>query len=117
MTIQWFSGRMAKAKREIEEKLNLVDLVIELVDARVPLSSQNPMIQEVIQNKPKLILMMKKDLADNDATDKWLKYFKNKGIHALAVNANDHNDIQRAIHLVHRLGQESLQKHIARGIQ
>ena len=64
MTIQWFPGHMAKAKREVEEKLKLVDFVIELVDARVPLSSQNPLIHQVLNQKTKMMILMKRDLAD-----------------------------------------------------
>src|SRR5690625_144781 len=77
MTIQWFPGHMAKARRQIEENLNLVDLVMELVDARAPLSSQNPMLQQVIKDKPKLVVLMKKDLADQNETDRWLHFFEN----------------------------------------
>lgn len=62
MTIQWFPGHMAKARREIKEKLKLVDFVMELVDARAPISSQNPMLQEVLDNKPKLLVLMKKKI-------------------------------------------------------
>src|SRR5690625_7483684 len=78
MSIQWFPGHMAKARREIEEKLKLVDFVMELVDARAPLSSQNPMLQQVVQNKTKMIVLMKRDLADQRETEKWIAHFKEK---------------------------------------
>src|SRR5690625_770952 len=117
MNIQWFPGHMAKARREIEEKLNLVDLVVELVDARAPVSSQNPMLQEIIANKQKLIIMMKKDLADIESTNQWLQYCKDQGIDAIAINANDHQDIQLAINVVNRFGQQNVKKLIDRGVQ
>ncbi|MEN2766467.1 ribosome biogenesis GTPase YlqF [Ornithinibacillus xuwenensis] len=117
MTIQWFPGHMAKARREIEEKLKLVDFVMELVDARAPLSSQNPMLQQVLQNKSKMILLMKKDLADTKVTNEWISYFKERDIPALAVNVNDKSDINRVIQLAKELGQIKLDKLIKKGIQ
>lgn len=117
MTIQWFPGHMAKARREVEEKLKLVDFVMELVDARAPLSSQNPMLQQVLQNKSKMVVLMKKDLADNQATDKWIAYFKAKAVPAIAVNVNDKADIKHVIQLAKVLGQEKQDRLIKKGIQ
>ncbi len=85
--IQWFPGHMAKARREIEERLKLVDIVFELLDARIPLSSQNPMISSLLQNKPKLVLLMKTDLADPLETKLWVDYFHKQGHQVLEVNA------------------------------
>ncbi|MGF2615631.1 ribosome biogenesis GTPase YlqF [Rossellomorea vietnamensis] len=87
MTIQWFPGHMAKARRQVTEKLKLVDIIIELVDARIPISSRNPMIDEVVQHKPRLVLLNKADMADRALTDQWIRYFSDRGIKALAVNA------------------------------
>ncbi|NLY80301.1 MAG: ribosome biogenesis GTPase YlqF [Lysinibacillus sp.] len=87
MTIQWFPGHMAKAKREVQEKLKLVDIVFELVDARLPLSSRNPMIDEVINQKPRLLILNKADMADEIETKKWLQYFADKGLSAVAINS------------------------------
>ncbi|MBC5635943.1 ribosome biogenesis GTPase YlqF [Ornithinibacillus sp. BX22] len=117
MTIQWFPGHMAKARREIEEKLKLVDFVMELVDARAPLSSQNPMLQQVLQSKEKMVLLMKRDLADSKVTNEWIDYFKERGIPALAVNVNDKADINRVIQLAKELGQKKLEKLIKKGIK
>ena len=75
MTIQWFPGHMAKARREVTEKLKLVDIVFELIDARLPLSSRNPMIDEVIHQKPRLLILNKMDLADEAETDRWIQLF------------------------------------------
>lgn len=86
-TIQWFPGHMAKAKREITEKLNLVDLVIELKDARIPYSSTNPMIDEIVGTKPRLILLCKSSLADAEITKRWMDYYRQKGILSLDIDS------------------------------
>ena len=85
MTIQWFPGHMAKARRQVTEKLKLIDIIFELVDARIPLSSRNPMIDEIIQHKPRLVLLNKADMADKDITKQWIEYFKEKDIKALQL--------------------------------
>ncbi|MDV2580582.1 ribosome biogenesis GTPase YlqF [Alkalibacillus haloalkaliphilus] len=97
MTIQWFPGHMAKAKREVEENLKLVDLIVELVDARAPFSSQNPMLQEVTDDKQKLVLLMKSDLADSKLTQQWVDYFESEGKYALAIDVNNKEDIKKII--------------------
>ncbi len=107
---------MAKARREVEEKLKLVDFVMELVDARAPLSSQNPMLQQVLQQKSKMVVLMKKDLADNRQTEEWISYFKEQSIPAIAINVNDKSDIKKVIQLAKDLGQEKLDKLIKKGI-
>ena len=83
--LQWFPGHMRKAQRLITENLSLVDVVIELLDARIPLSSQNPMLREILQDKPRLVVLGKADLAAN--VDAWLKKFRAEDIHAVAVDA------------------------------
>ena len=115
MTIQWFPGHMAKARRQIEENLNLVDLVMELVDARAPLSSQNPMLQQVIKDKPKLVVLMKKDLADQNETEKWLHFFQENDVSAIAVHVNDKTDIQKTIQMAKEIGQKNLEGLLKRG--
>lgn len=117
MAIQWFPGHMAKAKREVEEKLKLVDFVIELVDARAPLSSENPMLHQVLQNKDKMVVLMKRDLADPVKTDEWLNFYRNKDIRAIAVDAKNKEDIKKLIKLAKELGQKKMNKLIAKGIQ
>lgn len=87
MTIQWYPGHMAKAKRQFKEKLNLVDVVYELVDARIPYSSKNPDIKEMIGNKPHIVVLMKNDLADPKQTKEWIKYYESKGTPAISINA------------------------------
>ena len=89
--IQWFPGHMAKARRQIEEKLKVIDIVFELVDARIPISSSNPMLNEIIKDKPKLIMLNKIDLADPRITEDWINYYQLKGISAIPVNSLNDN--------------------------
>lgn len=115
--IQWFPGHMAKARREIEENLKLVDIVIELVDARAPAASQNPMLQEAVQNKQKIILLMKKDLADPVKTKQWIDYFKENGITALAMHVNDKGDTANLVHVVKEIGLLQQKKRMDKGVK
>ena len=85
--IQWFPGHMAKAKREITESLNKVDVVFELYDSRIPLSSKNPMVDEIVKNKPRVVLLNKAQIADKATTKKWIEYYKNKGVLALDIDS------------------------------
>ncbi|MFU0768021.1 ribosome biogenesis GTPase YlqF [Staphylococcus pasteuri] len=87
MTIQWYPGHMAKAKREVSEQLKKVDVVFELVDARIPYSSRNPMIDEVIKQKPRVVILNKKDMTNLKELEKWEQFFENKGYYPVAVNA------------------------------
>lgn len=116
MPIQWFPGHMAKARREVEEKLKLVDFVMELVDARIPLSSQNPMLQQVLQNKPKMMVLMKKDLADPKITEQWIEHFKEKNIPAIAVDVSQKSDVQHVIQLAKQMAEEKMEKMRKKGI-
>ncbi len=84
--VQWFPGHMAKTRRKIKESLPLVDAVTEIVDARVPVSSHNPELSEIIADKPRIVVLNKCDVADENATKKWLQYFKNQGIPAIAAD-------------------------------
>ena len=95
--IQWFPGHMAKARREITEKLKLVDIVLEIVDARVPLSSRNPMMGEILKDKPTLVLLNKASLADKKETLKWIEYFKQQGVKALDIDLIDNYNVNKII--------------------
>ncbi|AKG04593.1 ribosome biogenesis GTPase YlqF [Salimicrobium jeotgali] len=116
MSIQWYPGHMAKARREVKENLKLVDFVIELVDARAPLSSQNPMLQEEIQDKPKLVVMMKQDLADPGVTKEWIDYFDSTFSHAVAVDVNNPKNIQKIAEASRQITEEKLEKQRAKGV-
>lgn len=115
MTIQWFPGHMARARREVSEKLKLVDVVIELRDARAPESSENPMLQEVVKDKPKLIVLMKRDLADENMTAAWLTEF-NKSSEAIAIDVNNSKHIDQLIKKVNMIGQKESEKLKAKGV-
>jgi ribosome biogenesis GTPase A len=95
MSIQWFPGHMSKARRQIEEKLKLVDLVFELLDARLPLSSRNPVMDQLVRNKPRLILLTKCDLADEHATTSWIRYFRAQGNDILPIDARTGTGIEQ----------------------
>lgn len=96
-TIQWYPGHMAKAKRQLKEKLPLVDVVYELVDARIPNASRNPDVTELVQNKPHVLILMKADLADPKVTSQWLNYFKNNDIEAVTFNGKSAQGIQKIV--------------------
>ena len=85
--VQWFPGHMAKTRRLIQGHLKLVDVVIELLDARVPASSANPLIRELVGEKPRLVALNKSDLADEAQTKAWLSYFRSQGLSALAIDS------------------------------
>ena len=87
MQIQWYPGHMTKAKRAMKEDIKLIDLVIELVDARVPLGSRNPDIDELAKGKGRIVLLNKADLADDGCTERWIAGCKEQGIHALRAAA------------------------------
>lgn len=94
-TIQWFPGHMAKTKRKIKEILPLIDAVAEVVDARIPISSRNPDLAEIIENKPHIILLNKCDMADNRITKEWIEYYKKNGIVAIALDCKSGKGINQ----------------------
>ena len=87
MQFQWYPGHMTKAKRQMQEDIKLIDLVIELVDARIPLSSRNPDIDELGKNKARLIIMNKSDLSDENQNKEWAAYFKKMGYYVVGLDA------------------------------
>ncbi|THE14452.1 ribosome biogenesis GTPase YlqF [Bacillus timonensis] len=117
MTIQWFPGHMAKARRQVTEKLSLIDIVFELVDARIPASSRNPMIDEIIKNKPRLLLLNKADMADPKVTKEWIEYFKENDIHALAINSQAGNGMKQIVSEAREILKEKFDKMAAKGIR
>lgn len=99
-SIQWFPGHMTKTKRQIEKTLKLVDAVAEIVDARVPVSSRNPILHKLIQGKPRVILLNKADMADPQQTARWIAYYKEKGITAIAVDCRSGKGMNQFIQTV-----------------
>ncbi|QCJ42046.1 ribosome biogenesis GTPase YlqF [Bacillus sp. S3] len=117
MTIQWFPGHMAKARREVTEKLKLVDIIFELVDARIPYSSRNPMIDEIIQHKPRLVLLNKADMADQTVTKEWIAFFAEKGIKALAINSQAGEGMKQIVQASNEILKEKFDRLRARGVK
>ena len=108
---------MAKARREVTEKLKLVDIIFELVDARIPYSSRNPMIDEIIQHKPRLVLLNKADMADQAATKEWIAFFAEKGIKALAINSQAGEGMKSIVHASNEILKEKFDRLRAKGVK
>lgn len=116
MNYQWYPGHMMKAKRMMEENIKLIDIIIELVDARIPLSSRNPDIDELGKNKSRLILLNKSDLADDNWNEEWITYFKSRGYVVVKINSKTGTGM-KAIHgAVQEACKEKLEKDRKRGI-
>ena len=115
--IQWFPGHMTKAKREMQEKLNMVDMVIELRDARIPSASKKPMIEELCQNKPRLIVLSKKDKADAAATKLWCSALQNETTRVVALDILKENIIARIVEESRLLMQAKIERMKRRGIR
>lgn len=116
MNYQWYPGHMTKARRMMQENLSLVDLIIELVDARVPQSSRNPDIDALGKNKYRLILLGKADLADPKANQRWMSYFQEKGIPVLEINAKSGKGVKSIQGLVQEVCREKIERDRKRGI-
>ncbi len=114
--IQWFPGHMTKTKRKIAEVLPLIDAVAEVVDARIPLSSQNPDILSIVGNKPRLVLLNKYDMADPVVTEKWINYFKNQGIIAIPVDCKSGKGLNQFKQSVKDLLGDTLIKYAQKGL-
>ena len=116
MNFQWYPGHMTKAKRMMQENIKLIDLVIELVDARVPMSSRNPDIDELGKNKARLILLNKADLADEKQTEEWIGYFRGKGYSAVKVNSRKGGGIKSIQGVIQEACKEKTERDRKRGI-
>ena len=117
MNFQWYPGHMTKAKRQMQEDIKLIDLVIELVDARIPLSSRNPDIDELGKNKYRLILMNKADLADRKATEQWSAFFKKKGYYVVSLDARSKNGMKSITEIIMEACKEKMERDRKRGIK
>ena len=114
-TLQWFPGHMKKAQRLIEENLKLVDVVIELLDARIPASSGNPMLADIIRDKPRMIAPNKADLADVATTKKWLEYFRARGIAAVAIDSVKGKGMKQLVKEAEELARPKTDKFVSKG--
>jgi ribosome biogenesis GTPase A len=116
INIQWYPGHMTKTRRQIEADLKLVDAVCEIVDARIPNSSRNPDIDAICGNKPRLIVLNRMDLADPEATKKWLAYYKSKGFAALATDCKSKKGVADFVPAVRSVLKEKIQRNEAKGM-
>ena len=115
-TIQWFPGHMSKARRQVQENLKYVDFVIELVDARLPISSRNPMLGQIIGDKPRIIALNKADLADSNAVAQWIEYFDEQGFITLAINSKEEYTAKRLTVAAKKLMADKVARDKERGI-
>ncbi len=115
MNIQWYPGHMTKTKRMMAENISLVDIVIELVDARIPLSSKNPDIDNLAKNKHRIIVMNKADLADEQANQLWKHYFEEKGFKVVLTNSIKGNGVEQVVVVARELMNEKIQRLKAKG--
>ena len=116
MNYQWYPGHMTKAKRMMQENSKLIDLMIELVDARIPTSSRNPDIDEIGKNKSRLIILNKSDLADETANKIWMEYFQKKGFYAVEVNSRSGAGVRSIQSVVREACREKIERDRKRGI-
>ena len=114
-SINWYPGHMAKTRREIIEDLKLIDVVIELLDSRIPLSSKNPDISQITKNKDKIIVLNKSDLADKNENKKWIDYFKKNGQVAVECDANSGNGINEVLRAVEKIKEKQMQEYVLKG--
>jgi len=117
MAIQWFPGHMTRAKRQIQEKLKLIDIAIELLDARVPISSRNPMIDEILLGKPRLIILNKSDLADPQMNEQWKQYFEHEGHTCAIVDSSTGTGVNQIASLTKEILKEKIDRQIAKGMR
>ncbi|EPV36652.1 ribosome biogenesis GTPase YlqF [Streptococcus sp. R4] len=116
-TIQWFPGHMSKARRQVQENIKHVDFVTILVDARLPLSSQNPMLTKIVGDKPKLMILNKADLADPIRTKEWRDFYKSQGLKTLAINSKEQSTVKKVTDIAKILMSDKIAKLRERGIQ
>ena len=116
-TIQWFPGHMSKARRQVQENIKFVDFVTILVDARLPLSSQNPMLTKIVGDKPKLLILNKADLADPVRIKEWQSYFESQEIPTLSINSKEQSAVKKVTDAAKKLMADKLERQKERGIR
>lgn len=116
MQFQWYPGHMTKAKRAMQEDIKLIDVIIELVDARIPFSSKNPDIDPLANGKSRIILLNKCDLADNNATQEWVKYYESKGFFVSLVNSKNGKGVKAVHDVIQKACKEKIERDRKRGI-
>lgn len=114
-SINWYPGHMAKTKKQIKEDLKLIDIVIEILDSRIPISSRNPDIAELIKNKDKIIILNKSDLAEKKQNELWVQYFKNKGQTAILADCNIGKGISEILKAVEKIKEDEIEEYAKKG--
>ena len=116
LNINWYPGHMKKTKEEIEKNLKLVDIVLEIIDARIPESSRNPMLDDIIKDKPRMIIMNKSDLADPKENQRWINKFKNEGILAIPMNSKERINVGKIYDMAKEVLTDKFKKHAEKDI-
>lgn len=114
-SINWYPGHMAKTKKQISEDLKLIDIIIEILDSRIPISSRNPDINELTKNKDRIIILNKSDLADSKQNELWVQYFKTKGQTAILADCNSGKGINEILRAVEKLKQKEMEEYAEKG--
>ena len=117
MAVNWYPGHMAKTKREIKEKLALIDIVFEIIDARIPYSSKNKEIAELIKDKPRILIMTKFDLCDKEVTNKWCKYYEQEGYKVIALDLLNNPNLNFILDETNKVKEELNQKRSEKGLK
>ena len=115
--INWYPGHMKKTKDEIKKIMPVIDIVFEIIDARIPLSSKIKDIDDITRNKDKILIMSKADLCDINETNKWVKYYENEGYNVVLVNLSDNNDYKKVIDLINKVAKNINLKRKEKGLK
>ena len=115
-TLQWYPGHMAKTRRLIEENLRYIDVVVEILDARIPFSGRNPVFDDIIRAKPRLIVLNKADLADRSATDRWIEYYKTQSVGVIPISCATGMNINKIFSSAESIIKDKIEKDKARGL-
>lgn len=117
MNINWFPGHMKKTRELLQKNLKLVDVVYELIDSRIPLSSRNPEIDKIVHNKPRVVIMNKSDLSDSNINNEWIEYFKSQSINTVIVDAIRNKGISKIINETNNAVKEKRERLLSKGIK
>ena len=115
VSISWYPGHMAKTKKQITEDLKLIDVIIEILDSRIPISSRNPDIAKLTENKDKIIILNKSDLADQKQNEQWVKHFQKQGQLAILANCNEGKGINEILRATEKVKQEEMEEYAKKG--
>lgn len=115
VSINWYPGHMLKTKKQIMEDIKLIDVVIEILDARIPISSRNPDIQKIIANKKRVVILNKSDLAEEKETSRWVEYYKKNGIKAIVADSNQGKGIKESLKQIENIMEEDMEKAASKG--